>query len=31
MANLFLPLLGAVGLKRDRIADSTGPLPGLNG
>lgn len=29
LANLWLPLLEAVGVKRDRIADSTGPLPGL--
>jgi hypothetical protein len=31
MANLFLPLLDAAGIRRDRIADSTGPLPGLKG
>jgi hypothetical protein len=31
LANLFLPLLEAVGVRRDRIADSTGPLPGLSG
>lgn len=31
LANLFLPMLEAVGVKRDRIADSTGPLPGLQG
>jgi hypothetical protein len=31
LANLFLPLLEAVGVKRERIADSTGPLPGLKG
>jgi hypothetical protein len=31
LANLFLPLLEAVGIRRDRIADSTGPLPGLKG
>jgi hypothetical protein len=30
-SNLFLPLLDAVGVKLDRIADSTGPLPGLKG
>ncbi len=29
LANLFLPMLEAAGVRRDRIADSTGPLPGL--
>jgi len=29
LANLFLPLLAAVGAPQERIADSTGPLPGL--
>jgi hypothetical protein len=31
LANLFLPMLEAVGVRQDRIADSTGPLPGLKG
>lgn len=30
-ANLFLPMLDAVGVKLDKIADSTGRLPGLAG
>lgn len=29
LANLWLPMLGAVGVDLDRIADSTGPLTGL--
>jgi len=31
LANLFLPMLEAAGVPQDRIADSTGPLPGLKG
>jgi hypothetical protein len=31
LANLFLRLLEAAGVHQDRIADSTGPLPGLKG
>jgi hypothetical protein len=29
LANLFLSLLACANVSRDRIADSTGPLPGL--
>ena len=31
LANLFLSLLARVGVQRQRLADSTGPLPGLTG
>ncbi len=31
LANLFLRMLEAAGVPQDRIADSTGPLPGLMG
>lgn len=31
LANLFLPMLESVGVRQDRIADSTGPLHGLKG
>jgi hypothetical protein len=31
LANLYLSLLERVGVKLDRVADSTGPLPRLDG